>query len=557
MGNQFSNEKKDFATTLDFIASKYILSQNFIDMKNLGDIAHCNKLIVMTADMIEKNVSEEEIEFLHQEMKDGEVLNEMKKEKILYMKKTHCKDDDEKNIKKKRMCIGISKFYVKISHIFAAILSTVNPEYEYMDNGTKKTVSLKDKNTIPKGTTDGKIKNSHIGLCEKRLVTLLNKKELEKDYNNKMFEVHPRLCELSWDNLGTEKGIKELENLYRDIYDYQEGNYNNKTDDSKKKYFSDLKKLYKSFSDGEPNQVDDINRVIVDNNNKNIKRMSDIDLINYKKNNGCITKKFNKPYSDIVRNGSLHKKYTDNITDLMKSTHEFNNKLLEIIDQLFTITIDKKNKKDVIINKKLTHSTLDKINEKTKTILLDRYINCEDKFRKGVSIYKEMIQENNKNKYEFEENENENNKNQKLKSNDPIVSDGAVVKFNDQEKIQKTKIHEKRQKTKVSIQPDAAKTDAETTDEVAQGEDKTKPHAADAGDAEVTIQQEEKEGAVGAPQAGAAPAEAVPAEAAPAQAGLAVAGPTEAEVAEAEVAEGAAQAGPEVEPVGPTAPDGT
>ena len=244
MGNQFSNEKKDFATTLDFIASKYILSQNFIDMKNLGDMAHCNKLIVMTADMIEKNVSEEEIEFLHQEMKDGEVLNEMKKEKILYMKKTHCKDDDEKNIKKKRMCIGISKFYVKISHIFAAILSTVNPEYEYMDNGTKKTVSLKDKNTIPKGATDGKIKNSHIGLCEKRLVTLLNKKELEKDYNNKMFEVHPRLCELSWDNLGTEKGIKELENLYRDIYDYQEGNYNNKTDDSKKKYFSDLKKLF-------------------------------------------------------------------------------------------------------------------------------------------------------------------------------------------------------------------------------------------------------------------------------------------------------------------------
>ena len=30
MGNQFSNEKKDFATTLDFIASKYILSQKSV-----------------------------------------------------------------------------------------------------------------------------------------------------------------------------------------------------------------------------------------------------------------------------------------------------------------------------------------------------------------------------------------------------------------------------------------------------------------------------------------------------------------------------------------------
>ena len=57
----------------------------------------------------------------------------------------------KKVLKKKRVCIGIAKFYVKIAHVFAAIVMTINPVYTYKDaTGQTVKTGLLEKDKIPK-----------------------------------------------------------------------------------------------------------------------------------------------------------------------------------------------------------------------------------------------------------------------------------------------------------------------------------------------------------------------------------------------------------------------
>ena len=72
------------------------------------------------------------------------------KANILFLNKDDLEKIDVKShVKKKRMCIGIAKFYIKIAHLFAAIAMTINPRYTYIDsNGEKQTVYILNKGVI-------------------------------------------------------------------------------------------------------------------------------------------------------------------------------------------------------------------------------------------------------------------------------------------------------------------------------------------------------------------------------------------------------------------------
>ena len=61
------------------------------------------------------------------------------------------KYDISNTVKKRRICIGLAKHYVQIANLFAAIATTINPLYNYIDSeGNSITVSLEEKDTIPK-----------------------------------------------------------------------------------------------------------------------------------------------------------------------------------------------------------------------------------------------------------------------------------------------------------------------------------------------------------------------------------------------------------------------
>ena len=69
---------------LDHIATKYILTQNFKDLTNLDKEEYCNKLIIMTSNIIKKYFNEKEIQYLEQRTKGGIPIEKMAKDKVIF-----------------------------------------------------------------------------------------------------------------------------------------------------------------------------------------------------------------------------------------------------------------------------------------------------------------------------------------------------------------------------------------------------------------------------------------------------------------------------------------
>ena len=126
MGNNFStnNDKislsdefiqhsnSSFFHTIDFIACNYIFTTNFENMTKLYDTKYCDELVILIGDIINKYYSEIEIIYLKERIETGKV--NPYKEQIIDIENSSSKLSD---------CYQIAKFYVKISHLFFAILS--------------------------------------------------------------------------------------------------------------------------------------------------------------------------------------------------------------------------------------------------------------------------------------------------------------------------------------------------------------------------------------------------------------------------------------------------
>ena len=189
MGNETSNsnEEKDdkleprpMSQILDYIATYYILTMDFKSLRKLYNKEYCDKLVILTSDIIERYYTNIEITYLSQRTKEGADINE--KDKVIFFNKDLLDKVDIKNpIKKKNICIGIAKFYIKIAHIFAAILTTINPIYVYKDTeGNTVRATLYEKSKIPKDT---EVDIYKLNICSDRINSLENNNSLDPDAN--------------------------------------------------------------------------------------------------------------------------------------------------------------------------------------------------------------------------------------------------------------------------------------------------------------------------------------------------------------------------------------
>jgi hypothetical protein len=95
MGNSLSSEStkssekkfNNFYDVIDYIATYYILTMDFKSLSKLSEKDYCDKLVVLTSDIIERYFTELEIEFLAQRIKNGVEVNEMEKDNIIYLNK--------------------------------------------------------------------------------------------------------------------------------------------------------------------------------------------------------------------------------------------------------------------------------------------------------------------------------------------------------------------------------------------------------------------------------------------------------------------------------------
>lgn len=130
--SDFTNLSKSnalFITKLNEIASTYILEQNFQDMIRLTNPAYCDDLVVMTSEIINQSYDASQLNYAYQVIyKKGQSANEVGSASPSNGDPLYADALKSKEVKTK-MCINIAKYYVKIAHLFAAIMTTLNPVF--------------------------------------------------------------------------------------------------------------------------------------------------------------------------------------------------------------------------------------------------------------------------------------------------------------------------------------------------------------------------------------------------------------------------------------------
>jgi hypothetical protein len=389
MGNAFSSntnqqkdelKPKDVSQIIDYIATYYILTMDFESLTKLNDKAYCDNLVVLTSDIIERYFTSLEITYLAQRIKDGVETNVLEKDNLVFFNKEDLNNMDIGNdtIKKKRVCIGIAKFYIKISHVFAAIMMTINPVYMYKDsNGNNVKASLYDKKKIPPNV-DRTI--YRLNICENRLNSLQNKRNPSKK------NIHPKMCDVNLSDGNTktvidEPGIPELMELYYDDnYDAKSGKFTGMSSKTRSIYESDLKTFYNTFTNNSDMPSD-------------IKSFKDIKLRDYHNNPKCIGP--DAPYTKNIENdgSSLFQEYANNIKYMFNKVRKNQDVLMAQLNQIFVYTRNPITKKRQIrISPALTEQALSIIVLETRKSIINLYLNCEKDYTKGLNIYEAIVE---------------------------------------------------------------------------------------------------------------------------------------------------------------------
>ena len=264
MGNIISNYRKNeenmndetLIEYIDIIASKYILTQSIMDMVRFTDKEYYDNMIVLTSYILKTQLGSIDLSLLKERILNGNTIktnnqnnnqNNNETNIIYYSNAEKLKKISKMNEKQKqKILLLISKFYIKIMTIFSAITSIIDPQYVYEDeDGIKQYFFLKDFETyaskIDLNTNKLKINqlDNPISFVNKRLNILKNKLSKSNENNDKFIVLNPgeKFCEKQDNNiLYDEVGIKELDLLYYDVYDYEENKWNKKSENMQKKY---------------------------------------------------------------------------------------------------------------------------------------------------------------------------------------------------------------------------------------------------------------------------------------------------------------------------------
>jgi hypothetical protein len=403
MGNQSSSEtvsslpenQINLPEAIDVIATKYILTQNFQDMLKIENKEYCDKLIVLTSKIFGSHLSNLELKYLAQRTEKGVIIDKMAKDNVTYLEKSKADHIDVQNeVQKRRMCVGIAKFYVRIAHIFAAITKTLNPTYEYKNAfGETERASLLNKNAIPSGI-ERKLVQTNI--CSLRL----NAIKPEIDESTKTMTIAPKFCDmnkLSADRSKTlmdEPGMPELRELYNDVYDYHVGKFVGMSPAATERYKSDLASFYKAFTGAKevPAEITSFSGVPLTPYHQSVYCMKKPEPTPENDPDADKYEKFKKPVMGPVDDPKFQE-YGKHVSEMLKTAAANQNRLLSVIDKLFIFRINPKTKeKEISINPELTDEKLDQITEETRNLIISLYIKCEQDFQKGLTLFEGIVQ---------------------------------------------------------------------------------------------------------------------------------------------------------------------
>lgn len=386
---------------VDAIASTYIFRPTFQDMLKLDDKSYCDKLIVLSEKAIGKHLSKLEIAVINERIKEGET------ETVAYMSKNDIEGlnkDDEK----KAMCRAISKFYVKCAHVFSAISKTLNPVYEYMnENEIIHTTRKKD-------VVGNNYRMVYFNYCTRRIASVyLTKDSPEKktklcDINNSASHNYNNtsIHSSTLNNLMDDYGIKQLEDLYYDKFNYRTHSYSDMSEESRKQYENDVALLYKSLY-GE-----------IDGKHPIPKTFDEISLIPYHKMDKCQNDALEINYrKEIPFDKGDFDAYGKLLTKMREDIFENQQKIVGHLEQLCVKYQEPDGLPEYRLNPELTEVLLNKLVLTVRTDILNMYLSCQENFNNIKemlrTIFKNRLVKNNENKLkQIEKDMNKVNKNE-------------------------------------------------------------------------------------------------------------------------------------------------
>ena len=409
-----STKERSLNYYVNAIAAKYILTQNFEDLLALNNEKSCNSLVILTSKIINKYLDNRSIIYLAQYTKQNNIINKLDKDKVIYLNKEKMPDLDIKSsIKKKRMCIGISKYYIKINMLYSAIATTIKPMSQVLrnkgvninlgeedpnkiqgqghiggeipapiDQVTAALIPLEQKATIPeteKITAD--IDNE--SLFDRRIAALSN---YTYNQENKTFKANELLCKYFGTkrkpNLGDEVGINELEKLYIDEFDYLNGKFVSMSKTNREEYDKDIIQFYKAFTD---NNYQLTNTSIL----QEIISISDIKLNNYNIEKHCGENGLYKSSFKNIRPPVANE--IEKRIKLMDDHNKYSKKqLVAILANVFIV--DKTiTPYTITLNPKLNEDILDKLISQTRQIIINMYISCEKDFSSVLRLFNQEL----------------------------------------------------------------------------------------------------------------------------------------------------------------------
>ena len=429
----------EFLAKLNEIATDYILGQNFQDMVRLTNSKYCDDLVIITSKILKKSFFSNQIQVIYNKISEGSIEHSS----YIYANTSITKEQTGK------LCIEIAKYYVKIAHLFAAIITTLNPVFSWRSSasssrailsphipnpkanddkqeaqgvqglqGVEDLVSnieqttLQDKQYISEMAKDVKIEK--LNFCNSRISDLMDMDELTDLINHDSIvngqhsvseiKIKTKLCSSNLNNtvnagVGDSihrsktvydlPGFAELSRLYNDKYNASKGRFDKMSAKSKEEKKRNVDLLYTLFT-GNPNPPKDINS------------FRDIPIHSFSDTADCSApdSMLNKTYVGTTKD-KLFVDYVEQIKRMIYDSNMIRNSLLEVIDKIFisntmeqgkTGETDQDNKMKYIIDPNLTYEELNNLIAETRKIILKLYVNCEKNFIYTLKILQAIIE---------------------------------------------------------------------------------------------------------------------------------------------------------------------
>ena len=150
---------------------------------------------------------------------------------------------------------------------------------------------------------------------------------------------------------------------------------------SKADYKEHLVEFYKAFTGN-------------DNMPATIKKFSDIELRSYHSTPNCKPDVgLNKNYNGVEISESLMSNYGSTMANMVKNMNEKQNKLIEILDQVFVYQVDPgSNKKLITLHPNLSNEKLEQIITLARKYIVDIIVGCEKDFLVTLNSFEAIIE---------------------------------------------------------------------------------------------------------------------------------------------------------------------